>query len=67
MAYKFIYTSNNREQVEVTLTTNAVTLDSLLVSFEDFLRGCGFYTKGHLEFVEDDYTPSKPEESEDSL
>lgn len=29
-------------------------LDALLSAFEQFLRGCGFWTEGHLDFVDDD-------------
>lgn len=29
-------------------------LDAMLSAFEQFLRGCGFWTEGHLNFVDDD-------------
>lgn len=29
-------------------------LDAMLSAFEQFLRGCGFWTDGHLDFVDDD-------------
>lgn len=29
-------------------------LDAMLSAFEQFLRGCGFWTEGHLDFVDDD-------------
>lgn len=29
-------------------------LDAMLSAFEQFLRGCGFWAEGHLDFVDDD-------------
>jgi len=31
-----------------------VELGEVVCHFEDFLRGCGFVFKGHLDFVEDE-------------
>ena len=37
----------------VSMTTNEHTLNEVLMEFETFLRGCGYYFDGHLEFVDD--------------
>jgi len=41
-------------QVNVGMEFKAVVLDEIVANFEDFLRGCGFVFKGHLDFVEDE-------------
>jgi hypothetical protein len=38
----------------ITVTTEAVTLDEILQSFERFLRGCGFSFEGVLDIVVDE-------------
>jgi len=41
-------------QANVGMEFKAVMLDEIVANFEDFLRGCGFVFKGHLDFVEDE-------------
>jgi hypothetical protein len=53
MSFKFTYTSISRPEVEVIVSTKAVTLHEVLQAFEDFLKGSGFYLKGTLDIVEE--------------
>jgi len=41
-------------QANVGMEFKAVMLDEIVANFEDFLRGCGFVFKGHLDFVGDE-------------
>lgn len=41
-------------KVTTDVKTNAVTLDEILLVFEDFLRGMGFHFKGHVDIVDDE-------------
>ena len=41
-------------QANVGMEFKSVDLGEIVVNFEDFLRGCGFVFKGHLDFVEDE-------------
>ena len=55
MKYIFKQIDNiSGHNTETTVEFNADTLDSVLGQFELFLRGCGFYPSGTLDFVEDD-------------
>lgn len=62
--YKFVHYDNEIFLKEggvkgkLIKTSDSVVLDDILQDFEDFLRGCGFSIKGHLDVVN--------EESEDS-
>ena len=38
----------------VTFTFHADTLSTMLEKYQDFLRGCGFYFEGELDFVQPD-------------
>ena len=38
----------------ITHETNAVTLEEILQSFEDHLRGCGFRFEGHLDIINEE-------------
>ena len=37
-----------------TVQFNSDSLGSVIEEFENFLRGCGFYFRGQLDFVDDD-------------
>jgi hypothetical protein len=39
---------------EVIVITDAVTLDEIVLKFEEFLRGSGFVFDGRLDFVNDE-------------
>ena len=41
-------------QTNTTTEFESIELGEIVVNFEDFLRGCGFVFKGHLDFVEDE-------------
>ena len=41
-------------QTNTTMEFESVDLGEIVVNFGDFLRGCGFVFKGHLDFVEDE-------------
>jgi uncharacterized CHY-type Zn-finger protein len=53
---------------ETTIEFSADTLSTILEHFEMFIRGCGFYPPGNLEFVdyEDPYTTPKFECAEEN-
>lgn len=48
---KCIHDEDSYPKCSVVYTTNAESLDEILPSFEEFLRGCGFHFNGHLEFM----------------
>ena len=48
---------NKSEVTKVTVETNAVHIDDILLRFTDFLKGCGFQFEGHLEICQDEYIP----------
>jgi hypothetical protein len=39
---------------KLTLTCSAIQLDDIILEFENFLKGSGFYFEGHLDFVQDE-------------
>jgi DNA gyrase/topoisomerase IV subunit B len=61
---KFTFTSEF-DTLKQTLEFRADTLDEILQNFEYFLRGCGFYFNGHLDFIDEDSV--KPDTEEDEL
>jgi len=55
MKYIFKQIDNiSGHNTETTVEFNADTLDSVLEQFELFIRGCGFYPSGTLDFVDED-------------
>lgn len=55
MKYIFKQIDNiSGHNTETTVEFNADTLDSVLEQFEMFIRGCGFYPSGTLDFVNED-------------
>jgi hypothetical protein len=56
MKYIFKQIDNiSGHNTETTVEFNADTLDSVLEQFELFIRGCGFYPSGKLDFVDEEY------------
>ena len=47
-----------------TVEFNAESLDQILGEFEHFLRGCGFYVDGTLDFISEDEPEWHTEEFE---
>lgn len=52
--FKYNHESDCANDIKIVCATDAVCLDDVLESFTHFLRGCGYYPKGELEFVEDE-------------
>jgi hypothetical protein len=55
--YKFIKTSPENDQyddTDVSVSTNSITLEPLLDTFESFLKACGYVFSGKLEIVDDE-------------
>lgn len=50
---------DNQPRVQVTVTSDAVSLPDILSSMEDFLRGCGFHFDGHITIVDEDFTDAE--------
>lgn len=42
---------NAYDHSTIIIKTEAETLSDIVQDFEDFLKGCGFDFKGHLDFV----------------
>jgi len=58
-AYQFIKNINPKNDYCVTrvimeIDSHDIDRSELIESFEDFIKGCGFYLKGSLEMVEDE-------------
>lgn len=50
-----------------TVEFNADSLDQILNEFEHFLRGCGFFFQGQLDFIDDEkYEHDDYDESEET-
>ena len=64
---KFTFSLDDGYGRLVTHTVNEEFLDDVVMSFQDFLRGCGYYFNGNLEFVEDIEPQSlaRPDTAED--
>lgn len=45
---------NETDRTKTTKQFDGVDLNTVLVNFEDFLRGCGFVIDGHIDIVNDD-------------
>ena len=64
---KLTFTLEDGHGRVVTHTVEEEFLSDVVMSFQDFLRGCGYYFNGNLDFVDDfatDYTP-EPDTAED--
>jgi len=58
MKFTFIKTDSDNTPDEykngtLTMTTDTEDLSDVVQSFEQFLRGCGFFMDGRLDFVDD--------------
>lgn len=54
---KFIKTkdeTNHFDHTNLIMETESETLGDLLEDFTDFLKGCGYYPKGRLDFIEEE-------------
>jgi len=53
--FKNTFKGYDGEEAETTKVFEADNLSEILENFEDFLKGCGFSLKGHLEVVEPEH------------
>ena len=51
---KYVFTATHHDGSKITVEFEGDTLYKVLENFEFFLRGTGFYTEGHLDFVTDE-------------
>ena len=52
--YSGMHTSAPKETVTIEFEGD-ITIPEMLEKFETFLRGCGFYFDGHLDFVDEQF------------
>ena len=51
---KYVFSATHHDGSKITVEFEGDTLYKVLENFELFLRGTGFYTEGHLDFVLDE-------------
>ncbi len=65
MIIKFKKEPNDYDTREVELSIESESLETILDSFGDFLRACGFVFKGHVDIWTDvEFTPEEEYEKE---
>ncbi len=57
----------NSVESKRTVEFNADGLSDIITEFEHFLRGCGFYLNGTLDFVDDEESWESEENIEDTV
>ena len=66
--YTGMHTSSPKETVTIEFEGD-IALPEMLEKFETFLRGCGFYFDGHLDFVDEQFPDwvGQSEETEEEV
>lgn len=67
MTFSCTHDYPNQPETTITVQTDAVSLDDITTTFQDFLRGCGFHFSGEVTIVtEEDTTDQKEMVEEDA-
>lgn len=61
---KYTFTCKHSSSDDVTVNTQADTLFDVIQSFEQFLRGAGFYFEGSLDIVQEEESTSSTSEDD---